>query len=520
MRIRVLLLFLAGSLPGYAQTRQLVEVSPPLKAVTLYLNRSELEHQGSLNLPAGITRVQINDISDYDDGSLEVRLGEGAELMAVGDDDESGVARTLSAANRAAADSLGRNADELLRIGAELKGLEEEKAFLLANRTLSAGTQANWSAEVQRGATLLRTRLVAIQLETYKLQTRESELKAQNAALQPRVRPSRSDLPLLLTVRAARPVTVPLTVRYAFNNSWCWQPQLDIRANESGREVEFVTNAHFRNQSGIPWTRVKLTLINQVMESDVSKPQMAPWTLSFGGEATAGEGRVDQFVVKGSAAGRPVDMTQSSRYDAPEPVTLASGGYRDMLLPSLRLAGQPEYLALPKMTEKVIRQTKISGWEGLQLPDSAQVFYRGSYVGRTTLDGRAYNDSLEVSLGYDERIVVGRAKLEDFNRKSGLSGNRHVRLVYELNVRNLHAEAIRLKVQDQVPVSSEKEIEVKILETSGAELDERTGRLTWNLLMAPNTSQKLRFGFEIEYPSRRNVSIFRRRARISSPKFR
>jgi hypothetical protein len=497
-------------------------------AVTLYLNRSELEHQGSLTLPAGTSRVAVRGVAgDFEDESIEVRLGAGAELLSVGaneadEDDTPRPAPTPTPANRAAADSLSRTADELIQLEAELKGLEEEKALLLANRVLPAGTQANWSTELQKGATLLRTRLVAIQLENNRLLARQTRLKALTTALERRAKVAAADAdqPLLLLVRAARAGSFPITLRYALTHRSAWRPMLEIRANETGREVQFVSSGQVRNRTGIPWQRVKLTLINQYMEMDVTKPEMEPWTLDTDGDDDhGGEGRIDAFVVKGSSAGRPVDVAQSTRYEVPEPITLAASGNRIITMPALTLAGRPEYLALPKMSEKVFLQTKVSGWEGLQLPERAKVYYRGAYVGNTDLEDRAYNDSLETSLGYDDRIIIGRTKLEDFSRNVG-GQKRRVRLTYELNVRNLHPEAVRIKIQDQVPVSSEKEIEVKVVEASGAQVEERIGRLTWYLNLASNTSQRLRFSFEVEFPRDKEVNIINHRVRIKSPKFR
>ena len=60
----------------------------------------------------------------------------------------------------------------------------------------------------------------------------------------------------------------------------------------------------------------------------------------------------------------------------------------------------------------------------------------------------------------------------------GLSDKRRVRLTYELNVRNRHAETVRLRLLDEIPISEEEKISVKLLKASGAQLDARTGMLT------------------------------------------
>ncbi|UOQ71082.1 DUF4139 domain-containing protein [Hymenobacter cellulosilyticus] len=506
------------ALGGAAQTVP-APVRPGLTAVTVYLNGTALEHQGRVPLTAGLNRLALVGLSTkINPETLEIELGEGAEVLGVGTSDEEPAGPV--ALNKSAVDSLARTNEELRRIEAELKGLEQEKAFLLANQTLSAGTQANWSAEVMRGATLMRTRLVAMQLETTRLQTRQTELQAQANVLRPRAAATGADNRMVVLVRATRALTVPLTVRYYVSSRGPWWPKLDIRADAAGRELQFITHGLLRNQSGLPWERVRVVLMRHNLGEDVSRPDLAPWELDFRGGDHIGEGRIDQFVVKGTAKGKPVEVTQGTRYEVPEVMSLAVGGRRELTLPPVRLGARPEYLAIPRLSEHVFLQAKVAGWQGLQLPEEAQVYHQGAYVGDTELNERAYNDSLEVALGHDEQLVVGRAKLEDFSGDVPLSDKRRVRLSYELNVRNNHPTTVRLRLLDQIPISEEKEIVVKVIDTSGAQLEERSGKLTWVLTLAPGASQRLRFSFQVDYPKDKKVEIIKHETRVSSPKFR
>ena len=162
---------------GAAQTNQ-VRAKPPLTHVTVCLNGTTLEHRGEVTLAAGPSR--------------------------------------LRAASKALADSLTRMQAAMHRTEAELLGLQQEKTFLLGNQTLPTGTQANWSAEVQKGAALTRTPLPAIQLETERLTVRLKVLKEADAPLQvpPATGPTLTDTPLALAVRVIRAGTMPLTIRY------------------------------------------------------------------------------------------------------------------------------------------------------------------------------------------------------------------------------------------------------------------------------------------------------------------
>lgn len=516
---KLLLLLLPGLALAFRSPAQSAPASVrlPLVNVTVYLNGTALEHQARVPLVAGLNQLVLEGLSPLLAPELvEVALGPGAELLGVSNED----AADPVALNQGAADSLARNLAEQGRLEAEIKGLEQERAFLLANQTLPAGTQAGWSAELQRGAALMRTRIPALQQEVGQRQAMLVRLQRQAGQLSPRATATGAAHRLVAQVRAARPLTVPLTVRYYVPGEQPWSPDLAIRATADGRELQFVTRGQVRNQSGLAWARVRLVLTRQDVGRSVTRPVLEPWELHRDGRGSGGEGRVDKFVVKGTAQGRPTEAAQSSRYEQPEPVTLAAGARRELTLSSVGLAARPEYLAIPRLSEHVFLQAKVTGWQGLQLPEQAKVYHQGVYVGDTQLDGRAFNDSLEVALGHDEQLVVSRAKLEDFSENVALSDKRRVRLTYELNVLNNHSAAVRVRVLDEVPISGDKEIAVKVIDAGGAQLDERTGKLTWLLTLVPGASQRLRFSFQVDYPKDQDVEIIRRRTRISAPKTR
>ena len=63
-------------------------------------------------------------------------------------------------------------------------------------------------------------------------------------------------------------------------------------------------------------------------------------------------------------------------------------------------------------------------------------------------------------------------------------------------------------VEDQVPISTEKEIEAKLLSNGGASYDETTGKLTWNLMLEGEKSQSVRFSFEVKYPKEKLINPY------------
>ena len=63
-------------------------------------------------------------------------------------------------------------------------------------------------------------------------------------------------------------------------------------------------------------------------------------------------------------------------------------------------------------------QAKISNWSEYNLLEGeANLYFEDTYLGRTVLDTRQLVDTLEISLGDDKGVVVGREKIQDFSKR-------------------------------------------------------------------------------------------------------
>ena len=64
-----------------------------------------------------------------------------------------------------------------------------------------------------------------------------------------------------------------------------------------------------------------------------------------------------------------------------------------------------------------------------------------------------------------------------------------------------------LELLDQVPVSQTSDIKIEIIDISGAEINEATGILTWNLEMNPGETREVIVHYSVEYPRNRTVNL-------------
>ncbi len=73
------------------------------------------------------------------------------------------------------------------------------------------------------------------------------------------------------------------------------------------------------------------------------------------------------------------------------------------------------YFTAPVINENVFLTAKIGNWEQYNLlPGEANIYFEGSYSGKTNINPQATTDSLTVSLGVDPNIIVKRTQLNNF----------------------------------------------------------------------------------------------------------
>jgi hypothetical protein len=74
-------------------------------------------------------------------------------------------------------------------------------------------------------------------------------------------------------------------------------------------------------------------------------------------------------------------------------------------------------------------------------------------------------------------------------------------------VRNTRNRDITINIQDQIPVSTDSDIQVNLEERSGAQYDESNGKLNWLIDLGPSETQKRTFRYSVRYPSDKQLRL-------------
>jgi TonB-dependent SusC/RagA subfamily outer membrane receptor len=185
---------------------------------------------------------------------------------------------------------------------------------------------------------------------------------------------------------------------------------------------------------------------------------------------------------------------------------LSNGKVHSVALKELKLPANYRYYAAPRIDKDVFLTAEIIDYSKFNiLPGEANIIFEGLYVGKTTINPSQTSDSLQLSMGRDKKIVLKREKVVEKSGTRFLSSYKEQTFTYDITVRNNKKEAIQLIMEDQYPISTDKEITIELLEKDNAKVNQETGILTWYLNLGSNETKKIRMSYKVRYPKDKTI---------------
>ena len=167
-----------------------------------------------------------------------------------------------------------------------------------------------------------------------------------------------------------------------------------------------------------------------------------------------------------------------------------------------------QYAVAPKLSTNVFLTARLTDWNKYNfLSGEANLFFEGTFIGKSLINTDATTDTLNLSFGTDKNIVVTRTSLKDLSERQSLGSNKKETRDWQIEVKNRKSQPINLLVEDQVPVSQNSSIEVEIQDLSGAQLDKLTGKVTWKMALKPGDDKKVELKYLVKYPKNQSVII-------------
>ena len=505
----------------YAYTQEVIVDNHKAGKVTIYLDRAMINRTGTSSIPAGRSTVVFEGLSSQ-------IIPQSVSVSGKGDFTILSVNTQLNYLNPEAKskqyllleDSLEQVKLEYEKIKNRREAFQDELAMVNANKEVRGQNTGLKAEDLQKVADFFRARITEIKNNLSELVIKEKKAKDRLDLIQRQINDlnQKRNIPtsrILVNIDSKLKQQANFELNYIATGAG-WEPFYNLRYIASGQPLKLEYKAHVYQSTGENWENTNLTLSTGRPSEGGDKPDLYTWFLNFIQPHLTREReqsmKAPSLHVKSEAdanfAGNIANYTAvvenilNTSFEIKIPYTIPSDGKKYLVdIQSLNLPATYSYAAVPKLDPDVFLTAKITGWNSLNLiPGTAHVYTEGTFTGETFINPAITNDTLTVSLGRDKRINIKREQVKDVTGNQFIGNNKVVNRKYEITIKNNKKEAIEIWVEDQVPVSKHKDIEVKLVERSGAEYNHDTGILKWKLNVLPGQSTKVSFEFTVKYP--------------------
>ena len=319
-----------------------------------------------------------------------------------------------------------------------------------------------------------------------------------------------------------------------------WKPLYDLRVDSTDNRVRLTYLADVNQSTGEDWSAVALTLSTAKPGLGTLPPKLTPWYVdvfhplppapapmmsrkrAIASVAPSGDDddHDDLLLLE---AGSGLEYGSEPRQpmlvaEAPSAHVTSAGGVvtfaidgnnnipgdgasHKITIFNDEYPSHLEYIAVPKLVSFAYLQAVVANpADGVTLlPGQANIFRDNRFVGTTPLENVAPGQAFRLNLGIDEGLKLTRDLIERKVDKQLLGGQRRVTVAYRLVITNLRDQEATLKLTEQLPVSRNEQIKVRLNRTSPQIQLGEMGLLEWSLHLEPKGQQELSYQFTVEH---------------------
>jgi uncharacterized protein (TIGR02231 family) len=510
------------------------QVKAEIKEATVFLNMAQLSSVAAVSLEAGQQKVILTGLANgIDPQSVQVSA-KGVMILSVKYRQDYVQPHTRPAEILHLEDSVKFYQFHLANLQDFEAVLRKEEEMLTANQNISGKNTPLDADDLEYFSNFFRKRFLDIRFQLQKnirdIQSTSEKLgKFQNQINQYNA----SKLPsgvIEVELNAKAKATVNFDLDYVIVNAG-WSPLYDIKVKESAGPVSVGYKARVYQHSGFSWNNIKITLSTTNPSLGSTKPELYPNYLNLYAPF-----REKKYKAERSAAPQPFMNKEAIAYDAvgegapaePLPVsavetslsvnfnigipyTIPTGEEGQVVdIQNLDLNATYRHFTVPKISPAAYLVALVTDYDDKNLISGpANIYFENAYVGETYIDVNSTEDTIKLSLGRDNNVLVERKAVKDMKSKSFLGTSRKEVFGYEISVRNSKKAPVNITIEDQIPVSQNEQIEVEAEEISGAQKEEGTGKLTWNLEIKPAATEKVTLKYSVKYPKNQQISGLR-----------
>ena len=526
-------------LPLNVFAQQQIKTKANLESVTVYNNGAQLTHSGTVNLPSGTSEIVINNISGrVNENSIQVGVSSGVTILSVQFNRDFLNTDAANPTVKLLSDSVKLISAALMKTK-NSKTIEEQTLALLDENRKSGGTASGTNvtelmklAEYYRAKNAeVRNAIATLSVTEEKQSQKLDALQQQIAAL--RNNPEQQLGQLVLQLMAKTNTDANYNISYITPNA-SWLASYDIKSTSTAKPLGIVYKAAITQNTGLNWKKVKLSLSTGNPNYNITAPTLNPWFVStytqtqkvLMGRAAGlevADNSLHEIVVRGSNSLAKQAMPAPSTVNNYTSVNETQLGVTfDIDIPydvnsdhkphtvsfkEYEVPARYKYYAAPKLSTDAYLLADVANWEKLNLQaGNANIIFEGTYTGKSYINPANIQDTLSLSMGKDKKIIITKEKQEDFSSTKFIGSNKKQLFTYLIKIRNTKKEAIDLSLKDQYPLSTESDVEIELLDSSGAEVNKETGLLTWQLKIAPNETKTIKLSYTVKAPKNKVIA--------------
>ena len=539
-------LFLFSTTTYAATAKSEKNIKSKIENVTVFTKGAQVYRTSAISVNTGITTLVFENLEPtIDEHSIQASGFGNFVIMDVQHSINYPEPKNEIPANPKNSKQIKLLQDSLVMIGFDLEeingkkdALTVEKNTLLNNRLIKGETKKDTLNLVKEALAFLREKLNNINGELLKLKKEEYHINAKKERMQNDlaalknyntntndVIKDETNYRIIITVSADAPATGNININYMLQDAG-WTPSYDLRAKGTGGTIQLTYKAQVFQNTGIDWNDVKLTLSTANPNQSNVKPTLNTWWLGYydayrstyddkskkrderynapSAMASGGSGEFQSDEGSKSSADFTIaeENLTNVEYEIKLPYTIPSDGQTHFVaVQTKEISANYINFAAPRIDKDAFLVAKVSNWDELNLvPGNANIYFDGTFVGESYVDPNNLTDTLELSLGRDKNMVITRVKQKD-KTKEKIIGDEKVKTVsYEITVRNTKSSASNFNLQDQIPVSQNKDVVVNLVESSDGVLDNATGIVNWKFNIKPKETKKLTISYTVKFP--------------------
>ena len=518
-----------------------VKVKSKIETVTIFQSGAQVNRSGSVYLPKGRSELIFSNLAyPINPQSIQVSGKGEFTILAVYHRLNYLEKRKVESSIKQKTDSVALLKKQIEYIQKDINVYNEEATMIRANRNIGSQQNGLKATDLEAAADFFRKRLHEIYTKNLDLKYKIDELRTLQNLLNNQLRTLRSSKSeavseVVVEVIADKSGTANLDVSYVTNNAR-WTAEYDLRASDINKPIELHYRAHIFQNTGEDWDDVKLTLTTGNPNQSGTIPNLYTWylnyrkintrnknnslqtvatTQSYSGDVEASydmevadavtisaNSKAPRAAYNTSNYTQVVNTQTRVKYEISIPYNIPSSNKTTQVrIQKYQLEASYRYYCVPKLDLDVFLQARITGWDDLNIvPGNVNIFFDGTYVSKAHLNPNSFSDTLDLSLGRDKSIMVKRELMRDKSNTGFIGGKRKIKKNYKITVRNTKSTEINLVIEDHIPLSRHKDVEVELNEKSGAKYDALTGNLQWELKMKARSTESKDYTFVVKYP--------------------